>query len=294
MNRNSKAFNILLYAIMLFVTCACILPFLLLFISSLTDEQTIIQYGYSFFPHKFSLSAYSYIWTNSANIFRAYGITVIITVVGTSANLLITSLLAYPLSRKDMPYNKVFTLFVFFTILFSGGLVPTYLVYTHLINVKNTIFALIVPVLMMNGFYILIMRTFFSTIPSSLIESANIDGAGELRIFAKIVLPLSLPALATVGLFVTIGYWNDWYNGMIFLTDSKLYSIQNYLNRILLDIEFLSKTNVSSSQSQIIAKIPTETVRMALAVIGIIPILVAYPFFQKYFAKGLTIGAVKG
>jgi ABC-type sugar transport system, permease component len=233
--------------------------------------------------------------TNAANIFRAYGITVFITVVGTITSLIITSLLAYPLSRKDMPYNKVFTFIVFFTILFSGGLVPTYLVYTELIHIKNTIFSLIVPALLMSGFYVLLMRTFFLiSVPSSVIESANIDGAGELRIFYKIVLPLSLPVLATVGLFESINYWNDWFNGMIFLTDSKLYSIQNLLNRILLDIQFLNKHNVNSSQSKIIANIPKETVRMALAVIGIIPIMIAYPFFQKYFAKGLTIGAVKG
>ncbi|HEX2946176.1 MAG TPA: carbohydrate ABC transporter permease [Clostridia bacterium] len=292
--KNGKLFNIFIGVVVLFVSSACILPFVLLFISSITDENTIIQYGYSFFPHKLSLAAYGYIMTHASNIFRAYGITVFITAVGTAVSLIITSMLAYPLSRKDLPGNKVFTFLVFFTVLFSGGLVPAYLVYTHLINVKNSLLGLIVPMLLMNGFYVLIMRTFFSSIPKSLIESANLDGAGELRIFASIIIPLSLPVMATVGLFVCINYWNDWFNGMIFLTDSKLYSIQNYLNRILLDIDFLNKNNVSSSQAEILARIPKETVRMALAVIGVVPILIAYPFFQKYFAKGLTVGAIKG
>jgi putative aldouronate transport system permease protein len=253
-----------------------------------------VQYGYSFFPKKLSMDAYKYIYIHASKIMRAYGITVFVTVLGTATSLLVTALLAYPLSIKDMPRRKLYTFLVFFTILFNGGLVPLYLVYTQLISVKNTIFALILPILFVRGFYVLIMRAFFMGIPAALMEAAHIDGAGEFRIFFKIIMPLSLPVLATVGLFICLQYWNDWYNGMIFITDSDLYSIQNYLNRILLDITFLSKTNVSSSQAEIISRIPKGTVRMALAVIGILPIMIAYPFFQKYFVKGLTIGAVKG
>jgi len=295
MNDKSSVFSWFVHGVMVVIVCACISPFLLLLISSFTDEQYIVQHGYSFFPQKLSLSAYEYLWTNAENIFRAYGVTIVVTVVGTVGSLVLTSLLAYPLSRRELPWRVGLTFIVFFTLLFSGGLVPTYLVYTQLIDLKNNILSLIVPALLMNGFYVMLMRTFFSmTIPPALIESSQMDGAGEWRTFYQIVLPLSQPVLATVGLFQTINYWNDWFNGMIFLTDTRLFSIQNLLNRILLDIQFLSTTNLTSSQSDILARIPTETVRMALAVVGIVPIVVAYPFFQKYFVQGLTVGAVKG
>ncbi len=276
------------------IVCACIIPFVLLFMASITDENTIIKYGYSLFPKKVSSYAYEYLATNKDSIFRAYGITVIITIVGTFASLLIMSMLAYPISRKDMPFRKSMTFFVFFTMLMNGGLVPTYLVYTRLFNLKNNILALLIPMLLVRAFYVLLMRTFFATtIPDSIIESANIDGASEWLIFFKIVLPLSYPVMATVGLFQAVNYWNDWFNGMIFITDSKLYSIQNLLNRILLDIQFLSTSQFSGTYD-FTSNIPKESVRMALAVIGVVPILLAYPFFQKYFVKGLTIGAVKG
>lgn len=281
--------------ILFVIAVACILPFILLFISSITDEQSIVRHGYSFFPEAYSLSAYRYLWHDAERIFRAYGITIVITVIGTAVSLIITSLLAYPLSRKDMPMHRFWSFFVFFTMLINGGLVPTYLVYTQLFDLKNTLLALIVPGLLTNAFYVMLMRTFFATsIPVPIVESAKIDGAGEFRTFVQIVLPLSLPILATVGLFQTIHYWNDWFNGMIYVTDSKLFSLQNLLNRILLDIQFLTSSNFAGNQGDSGANLPTETVRMAMAVVGIIPILIAYPFFQKYFVKGLTIGAVKG
>jgi putative aldouronate transport system permease protein len=180
--------------------------------------------------------------------------------------------------------------------LFNGGLVPSYLLYTNYFDFKNTLLALIIPGLLMNGFFIILMRTFFATsIPTAIIESAYIDGAKEWKIFYRIVLPLSTPVLATVGLFYVILYWNDWFNGLIYLTDSKYYSLQNLLNRILLDIQYLqSSTQAGSQTSDLAARIPLASMRMAMAVIGVIPLLIAYPFFQKYFAKGLTVGAVKG
>ncbi|TXK86001.1 carbohydrate ABC transporter permease [Paenibacillus sp. N3.4] len=278
------------------IVCLCLLPFFLLVITSFTDEMTIVQEGYSFLPSKLSLAAYEFLWNDSANIFRAYGITILVTVVGTFVGLSITALCAYPLSRKDMLIRKQLSFIVFFTLLFNGGLVPTYLVYTQLFDMKNTLLALIIPGLLSNGFFVLIMRTFFmNSIPTPVIESASIDGAGEFKIFFRIVLPLSLPILATVGLMQTIGYWNDWFNGLIYVTDSKLFSLQNLLNRILLNAQFLS-SNVSSSTTELAASsnVPMESVRMAMAVIGTIPLLCAYPFFQKYFVKGLVIGAVKG
>ncbi|MCU6707757.1 carbohydrate ABC transporter permease [Paenibacillus sp. J5C_2022] len=283
------------HSVLFILSLLCLLPFALLFISSVTDEQSILLHGYSFFPEQFSLSAYHYLWQDAERIMRANGITVLVTIIGTGISLVITSLLAYPLSRKDMPAYRFLSFFVVFTMLFNGGLVPTYLVYTGLLDLKNTLMALIVPGLLTNAFYVMLMRTFFVTsVPAAIIESAKIDGAGEFRAFVQIVLPLSMPILATVGLFQTIHYWNDWFNGMVYITDSKLFSLQNLLNRILLDIQFLASSNFGGTQEGLTANIPTETVRMAMAVIGIVPILIAYPFFQKYFVKGLTIGAVKG
>ncbi|MFS0778482.1 carbohydrate ABC transporter permease [Neobacillus sp. 3P2-tot-E-2] len=272
-----------------------IIPFIILVASSLSEEASILKDGYAFWPKEFSLAAYEYLFNNSASIVRAYGITVFVTVLGTVSSLAITSLLAYALSRRDLPYRNVFAFFVFFTLLFNGGLVPTYLVYTQIFDVKNTIWALIVPGLLMNGFNVLLMRTFFITsIPEPVIESARMDGAGEFRTFFSIILPLSLPILATIGLLQTIGYWNDWFNGLIYITEPSLFSIQNMLNRMLQDIQFLATSNLGSNTSTAAAQIPTTGVRMAIAVIGVLPILIAYPFFQKYLVKGIALGSVKG
>lgn len=295
MRTKNDVSQILIHAFLLVFSLLCIIPFVLLFMSSITDEDTIIREGYSLFPSKFSVYAYTYLKDNIQAMSRAFLISIFVTVVGTFSSLLIMSLLAYPLSKKGMPLAKFFTFFVFFTMLFNGGLVPTYMVYTKLLGMKNSILSLIVPYLLVRPFYVLLLKTFFSTsIPPSILESAKIDGAGEWRIFFKIVIPLSMPVLATVGLFQLVNYWNDWFNGMIFLTDSKLFSFQNLLNRILLDVQFLSTSAMGDIAAQGNAAIPTMTVRMALAFIGIVPIVVTYPFLHKYFAKGLTIGGVKG
>jgi putative aldouronate transport system permease protein len=284
-----------LHIVMIILSAACLFPFLLLFIASFTDEQSIVLHGYSLWPADFSLEAYKYLWGNAASLGRAYGITVLITIVGTFAGVLIASMLAYPLSRSDMPLRNGLSFFVFFTLLFNGGLVPTYLVYTEVFHLKNTLMALIIPGLLLNGFYVLLMRTFFMTsIPPAIIESAYIDGAPEWTIYYRIILPLSLPILATIGLMLTIAYWNDWFNGLIYVTEPRLYSIQNLLNRMLSNIQFLQQNNLGGNASQVAAKLPMNSVRMAMAVIGIFPIICIYPFFQKYFVKGLTIGAVKG
>lgn len=275
---------------------ACLIPFALLIVSSLSSEASIIQNGYSFFPTELSLDAYHYLWTHVGELGRAYGITVLITVVGTAFSLAISSMLAYPLSRHDMPLKNFWTFFVFFTMLFNGGLVPTYMVYTQIFDIKNTLFGLLIPGLLMNGFNVLLVRTFFMTsIPSALLEAASIDGASEIKTFYRIVLPLSLPIMATIGLFQAIAYWNDWFNGLIYLTDTRLFGIQTILNKMMTDIQFLtSNSNLASTGAgQAIMELPSTTVRMAIAAIGVLPILIAYPFFQKYFVKGITIGAVK-
>jgi putative aldouronate transport system permease protein len=280
--------------IFILMACASIFPFVLLVMASFTDQKAIINDGYSLLPSVFSLEAYKYMMKSSTSLFRAYGITVFITIFGTVVGLAISTMLAYPLSRSDMPLRKVMSFLVFFTLLFNGGLVSTYLIYTEFFHIKNTIWALIIPGLLTNGFYILLIRTFFSTsIPAGIIESAYIDGASEFKIFYRIVLPLSLPILATIGLMLGISYWNDWFNGLIFVTDSKFFSIQNMLNRMLSDIQFLQKSSMTNA-AQASSNIPTDSVRMAIAVIGIVPIFCAYPFFQKFFVKGLTLGAVKG
>ncbi|WP_261306297.1 carbohydrate ABC transporter permease [Paenibacillus andongensis] len=280
--------------IFILMACASIFPFVLLVMASFTDQKAIINDGYSLLPSVFSLDAYKYMMKSSTSLFRAYGITVFITIFGTVVGLAISTMLAYPLSRSDMPLRKVMSFLVFFTLLFNGGLVSTYLIYTEFFHIKNTILALIIPGLLTNGFYILLIRTFFSTsIPAAIIESAYIDGASEFKIFYRIVLPLSLPILATIGLMLGISYWNDWFNGLIYVTDSKLFSIQNMLNRMLSDIQFLQKSSMTNA-SQASSNIPTDSVRMAIAVIGIVPIFCAYPFFQKFFVKGLTLGAIKG
>ncbi|GGG22589.1 carbohydrate ABC transporter permease [Paenibacillus abyssi] len=283
------------HAIFIVLVSLCLFPFLLLVMASFTAEQSIVRDGYSLFPKMLSLDAYTYLWNESTALLRAYGITIMITVIGTFVGLLISALLAYPLSRRDMPMRGVLSFLVFFTLLFNGGLVPTYLVYTEVFHLKNTLMSLIIPGLLTNGFFILLIRSFFSTsIPVPIIESAYIDGATEFKIFYRIVLPLSLPILATIGLMLTISYWNDWFNGLIYITKPELFSIQNLLNRMLTNIQFLQQNNLGGNSSQAAASVPMNSVRMAMAVVGILPIIMVYPFFQKYFVKGLTIGAVKG
>jgi len=285
--------QIVLHLVLIAFACFCFLPFVLLVAASITDEKEIYLNGYSFIPQVISFDAYKFLWSSSEKFIRAYGITILITVVGTVGSLLLTALLAYPMSRRDFPLNKGLAFYVFFTMLFHGGLVPTYLLYTNIFNFKNTLIALIVPILLMKGFFVILTRTFFAmSIPMPVIESAYIDGASEFKIFWRIVLPLSLPVLATVGLFTSIEYWNDWFNGLIFITDSKLYSVQNMLNRMLLDIEFM-KNNMDLLDNPAV-KLPSSALQMTVAVVGVVPIIIVYPFFQKYFAKGLTIGAVKG
>lgn len=296
MQSSGKLYQWIINIIMIVFTFFCIMPFWLLFSASLTDDMELVRNGYAFFPEQISFSAYGYLWNSSSEIFRAYSITLLTTLVGTALGLTLTAMVAYPLSRIEMPFRNTLAFYVFFTMLFHGGLVPTYLLYTNYFDLKNTMLALIIPGLLMNGFFIILMRTFFaSSIPTAIIESAYIDGAKEWKIFYRIVLPLSTPVLATVGLFYTILYWNDWFNGLIYITDSQYYSLQNLLNRILLDVQFLqTSTQAGSRTAEISASIPLASMRMAMAAIGVIPLLLAYPFFQKYFVKGLTIGAVKG
>ncbi|WP_244163271.1 carbohydrate ABC transporter permease [Paenibacillus pectinilyticus] len=295
MKNESRGLTWFSHIMMLLFAVVSIIPFVLLISASFTDQNEIVANGYSFIPQTFSLAAYEYLYERGADIARAYGVTVFVTIVGTAIGVAMTALLSYPLSRSVTPHRNLIMFIVFFTMLFNGGLVPSYLVYTQIFHIKNTIWALVVPGLLMNGFYVMMMRTFFqTTIPSALIESAQIDGAGEYRTFWSIVIPLSAPILATIGLFECIMYWNDWQLGMIYITNPKLFSIQNLLNRIMQDIQFITTNMSSTNTNDAMQQMPTDSVKMAIAVIGVLPILVAYPFFQKYFIKGIMIGAVKG
>lgn len=293
---NSKAFKIVSNLIMIMLSLASLLPFILLGISSLTSETALMQNGYSFFPEEWSLNAYTYLFTSSGTIMRGYVITIIVAVLGTSCNLLMTILFAYPLSRKDLPHRNLFAFLVFFTMLFNGGLVPSYIMWTQMFHIKNTLWALIVPNYMLNAFYVIMMRTYFaSNIPFEIIEAAKIDGAKEFRILFTVVLPLSKPILATVGLMVGLLYWNDWTNGLYFLTKRELFSIQNILNRMIQDAQFLSTNASAGAQAADLMKnLPSVSLKMAVAVIGALPVMAIYPFFQQYFVKGITVGAVKG
>lgn len=296
MNRERSTVQVIAHIFLGIMTVAIIAPFALMIISSLTDDHSLVLRGYSFVPAKWSLAAYEYLFNQGSTIFRAFGITIFVTVVGVTLSLVVTTMLAYTLSRGDVPGSKVMTVLVVVTILFNGGLVPSYIMYASYLHIKNTILALLIPGLLTNGYTIFMVRTYYKTsIPSALIEAAKIDGAGEFYTFLRIVLPLSLPIVATTGLLSAIMYWNDWFNGMIYINNPKLFSIQLILNRMLQDIQFLtSNAQLSAQAGEALSKIPSTSIRMAIATLGALPLLAAYPFFQKYFVKGITIGAVKG
>ena len=292
MVERKKGFQFFAHFIMILITLFCLLPFLLLIVSSFTDEATLIRDGYSFFPQKLSLNAYRYLLVDSTAIVRGYLISITVTVIGTIANLLITVMFAYPLSRRDLPMRNFFAFFLFFTMLFNGGLVPTYMMWTQTFHIKNTLFALLIPGLLMSAFNVIMMRTYInSNIPDAVIEAARIDGAGEFRLLLQIVLPMSLPIVATLALLAGLAYWNDWLNGLYYITDDRLFSIQVILNRMLTKTEMLKQAATTGVS---MGPMPEVGIKMAVAVLGALPVLIVYPFFQRYFVKGIAIGAVKG
>jgi len=289
----SRTADAVLHIGFLFYSLLCILPVLLVVIVSITDGTALVRDGYSLFPRKISLVAYTTMFSDPEQILRAYGVTLFITFVGTFLSVLVMCLYAYPISRKEFRHRSFFSFYIFIPMLFNGGLVPFYMVYTRLLHLKDSLWALILPSVA-SAFYILMIRTFFTTtIPNEVLESAKIDGAGEGRVFLRIVLPLSLPVLATVGLFTTLGYWNEWYNSLIFIDSPDKVSIQYLMYNVMLTIQYL-KTNTAAASVSNAYSFPSESLRMAMCVVGMGPIILAYPFFQSYFVKGLTIGAVKG
>lgn len=294
MKRRRAIGQIIPHVVLVLVSICMVLPFILIFTSSVTSEKELLVSGYSFFPGELSLAAYRYIFRNAEVIFRSYGITILLTVVGTITNVAITSMLAYALSLKGLPGRKVFNFLILFAMLFNGGLVPTYLVYTTILHVKDTFFGLLLPGFLMQPMYVILARTYFMTsIPASLYEAAEVDGANKFTVFRHIVLPLGKPIIITVALFAGLGYWNDWTNGLYYITDTRKYGIQNYLYRILQDANFMAQNSVATSVNGSI-ELPTVSVRMAIAFVAMLPVLVMFPFLEKYFASGIMLGAVKG
>ena len=293
---SEKIFRSFAFVVLLILAIVCILPIILIIVASFTDETTLLANGYRFFPQKYGLEAYVYLLKQSVMMLRAYKISILVTVIGTLASLVLSTTFAYPLSRKDFKYRNIFSFLVFFTMLFSGGIVPSYMMWTKFFHIKDTIWALIIPSYLMNAFNILLIRNYYSNnIPDALVEAARIDGASEFLTFRRVIVPLSVPVIATVGLFTGLAYWNDWINGLYYINDPGLYSIQNLLNRLMNNIQYLNSGAAAGIVSGgTTGALPSTSVRMAIAVVGVIPVVAAYPFLQKYLIRGTVIGAVKG
>ncbi|PLT44740.1 Binding-protein-dependent transport systems inner membrane component [Paenibacillus pasadenensis] len=290
--RDMLLFRIIGYAVLALLALYCFVPFLLVLSSSLTSESSIIEHGFQLLPTEFSTEAYSLLFQYPEQILRAYGVTIGVTALGTFAGLFLTSMTAYVLSRKDFRWRNSFSFFFFFTTLFSGGLVPWYLLIVNYLQLKDTFIVLVLPMLL-NVFYIIVMKSFMSGIPEAIVESAKMDGADDFRIYWQLILPLAKPALATIGLFLALGYWNDWYNALLFVSNDNLMPLQYYLYKMLGNMDGMRKALISSG-AVVSLSIPTESLKMAMTVTAIGPILLAYPFIQRYFVQGLTIGSVKG
>lgn len=286
--------KMLIHLLFILLSLAIVLPFLLVVAVSLTDEASLTDKGYQFVPETFSLEAYRYLLDAPDILLRAYGVTITVTVIGALAGLLLTAMTAYVISRPDYRYNRVTTFYVFFTMLFSGGLVPSYILITQYLHLKDSLLALILPVLL-SPFNIMVMKGFMSKIPLEIVESAKIDGARELRIFFRIILPLSTPALATLGLLISFTYWNEWFNAMLYIDDPDKVPLQLLLVRTLGSIEFITSNSEFSQQLGIdLSSFPNNSARMAIAVLAGGPMLIIFPFFQRFFVKGLTVGSLKG
>lgn len=285
--------TIIIHAIFILLTLVCVVPLLLVVGISFTEESTLLAEGYHVIPRKFSVEAYKFVFTGATSVLQAYGVTIFVTVAGTFLHLLCMSMLAYGLTREEVTARNALSLFVYIPVLFNGGLVPYYMLITKYLHLKNTIWVLVITQLV-SATNVLIFRNFFKSIPNSLVEAARIDGAGEIRTFFKIVLPLSKPSLASIGLFVAIAYWNDWMTCSLYIENPKLQTLQYMLQSLMSNIQYLiMNADISQSAQNALSNLPNEGVRMATCVLAVGPIIFLYPLLQKYFASGLTIGAVK-
>mgnify|MGYP002561162950 CR=1 FL=1 len=293
-SKKMRVYQAVINVILILVTLTIVVPLILLFISSISSEKSLIANGYSFFPSEFSLEGYRYIWQNKGTVLRAYGMTIVVTAIGTVINVLLSAMMAYALSNTKLLFRRVINFFIFFTMIFSGGLVPAYIMWTSTFHIKNTIFALLVPNLLLSPMNVILIRTYMMTsVPSALYEAAQIDGGGHRVCFLNVALPLSKPILVTMGLFAGLAYWNDWTNGLYYLTDPKLYSVQVLLNKMIQDIQAIQANSVAAAAGTAMT-VPQFSIRMAIAFVALLPILIIYPFLQKYFAEGIALGSVKG
>jgi putative aldouronate transport system permease protein len=292
----SPVSNVLFHLLLLILSAVCLIPLLLVLSISFSAEESIREYGYRLIPRVFSTGGYGYLLKQRVVILRALGMSVSVTALGTLLGILLTASMGYVLSRGEYKLRKVYAWFVFIPMIFNGGLVSTYFITSQFLNLKNSFWALILP-LCVSSFNVIVCKTFFrSNIPDSVIESAKIDGAGQIIIFFRIILPLSLPVIATIGLFLSFTYWNDWFQAMLYIDNTRLYTLQAFLNRLLNDVNALAVNArlLGVSQAQLLSTMPKEAARMAIVVVVVLPIACAYPFFQRYFISGLTLGAVKG
>lgn len=287
--------NIIAYLFLGVVALFCLIPFIMILSGSFSSEEAIIQNGFSFLPQDFSLESYRTVFQDPIVVIRAYATTIGLTVVGTFIGLLMQTMTAYVLSRKDFEWRNKFSLFFYFTTLFSGGLVPYFILISQQLNLHDSYLALLLP-LIFSVYNLLIMKSYIMGIPDSLIEAAKMDGCGEFRTLFKVVLPLIKPALATVGLFIALAYWNDWYNAMLYINTESKYPLQYFLYQRVNNIEAYKKllSNAAASSIASSVNLPTETLKMALTIVVTGPIILAYPFVQKYFVQGITLGSVKG
>lgn len=294
MVKKDMGFQLLIHIFMIFLGIMVVFPIALLITSSLSSESDIIKYGFTLFPKKIDFTAYKFIF-DEGSIFSSYLVTILVTLIGTVLSVIVTTMISYTLTVPGLPGKKFLSFFILFTMLFSGGLIPSYMMWSNIFHIKNTLGALLFPFLLCNAFHIMITRTYFqSNIPKEILESARIDGMTEFGIFFKIVLPLSVPIIATIGFMKALMYWNDWKNSLYFITDKELVSVQALLNNMLTNVQYLAKSMDASSIASDAANLPTIGIRMAVAVVGMLPMIILYPFFQKYYMKGLTVGAVKG
>ncbi len=296
-NRVKPGTNLVFSAILLVVAILTVVPIVLVFIISVSSSESLTYNGFSFFPSSFSFTAYNSLFKTGSQLIDSYIVTIAMTAVTTVLSVLIMSSYAFVLAQQTFTGKKFYTFILFFTMLFSGGLVPSYIINVNYLKLYDTFWILVLPSLV-NAFNVIVLRTFISTtIPSELLDAAQIDGANEFRIYSSIVLPLSKAGLATIALFVLVGKWNEWFTGMLYIDNPKLIPLQTMLTRIQQKIDFIkNNSNIASTPEGIamLDSMPTEQTRMAIVVISTLPILFAYPFFQRYFIQGMTIGSVKG
>ena len=291
--RDRITFDILSHVILVVLSACCLLPFLLVLSGSFSDQTSILTHGYQLIPETFSLAAYQTLFKIPEDLLRAYGVTIFVTVTGTLLGLFLTSMAAYVLASRNFRYRYQMSFFFYFTSIFGGGLVPWYIFNTKYLHFHNNIIALILPILI-NVTYLLILKSYMAGIPEALYESARLDGAGDFTIYRRVAMPLCKAGLATVGLFIALNYWNDWYDAMLFLDEgrSNLYPLQYFLNNILTKAQAISAAAARSGLPM--SEVPSEPMKLAMTVVATGPIILLYPLLQKYFVKGVTIGAVKG